>query len=583
MDSCDLIEEPVSGTLVPATVEDGDETQVLVSVGLRSKRIAFLDVKVYVFAVYVSREDAHALATSIDNEGSDVVGSPALLGSLAEKTCCLIFLRDVTAAQVAGGLKEGFLSVGIPEESFAGILQSFSAPMAKGAQVRIKVQPSTGNVLVSPVLHPESTRMTQEPQALKYDLVGGADLCTGFQQLYFGPKSVTPGVSKSLAQLAPMLLQRYPLKSSDGAEPAHEDGDSSPDLAPMTPPSRGVSSEEVTPATPTADHCDEDMSQLPSLPSQDGGKLQGSSSWKNRAGRASGKDKYQFGDLTRSFLQRSRRRSRGVTSESFSQQSAAGEAGEILSFEQKDDAEGSQSSWFSAELVPELNDEAVQVQHLQSTFYKHHTSALRSLFASRWSSRHLELRGKVVCYRRKAEGEVAGMSSLDGARVVVENSRPSELGDFYAFRIIWDGIETWRLATSSRSLAVAWVSTLVGTLRSMQSPLLPLPDEHEQASDEQAADVKADAEANSSLSTTDTEEASAQPKEVSSTGDKATAEVKVSEPATSALKQVVAVKRPLYPELFASRRKYVMLFALALLFGLRRLRQRFVTTPLRVR
>jgi len=128
---------------------------------------------------------------------------------------------------------------------------------------------------------------------------------------------------------------------------------------------------------------------------------------------------------------------------------------DVLVIEDSEDKE----SWVSAADVPQLDEDSLKEQSLQACFSKQHTSAWRSIFAREWSDRFYELHGGVVHRRRALNGDVIDTFSLDGARICVEASTPSESSQAYIFRIEKDG-KAQRLSTQDREIASKWVLAL---------------------------------------------------------------------------------------------------------------------------
>lgn len=479
MASGELVEEPLSGALLPSVLENtigtgspGSPPKVLVATALRTRRIAMVEVQVYVLGVYMSLPAVPRLRSrsgdehpggELDSSGEGAssagqAGVEELLDSEAEKFMVITLLRSVSWKQFTDGLGDSLCgTAGVLREDLEDLIkdvppQSFS----RGSNVCITVRPVEGEVSVLLGDNPEVT-------------VCRPALCRGLHVVYFGPQAVVRGLPESLARqraLIELTGEKGRTNSFEG-DSTESDGGGSASESPRNVASRSWRSEgrgesalaPIPSATELANMSDVRVSGLSSsVASHDTSSRKSTRtrtegmSWKASAGRESGKDGYRFGDLTRTLIQRSRTKSQDDATDLFFPPDWRGPV-EIQ--------EG--ADWVSAGDMPRITREALATQALSGVLHKHHNSPVRGRLVPRWTERYISLEAGTLKYRRRAGGRVTGCESLEGAWVQVEPQKPGG----FVFRVIFprvdDASNFWRLSCQSQQQATRWVLELAGT------------------------------------------------------------------------------------------------------------------------
>jgi len=356
----ELVEEPQSGCLVPAVLTSGSgRLLALVATGLRVKRIAFVDVQVYVLSIYASPAELP--------KASELLDPTVLRDSPAEKVLCLTFLRSVSAKQVTDALNESFENVAetvvVPQEAVQDAAAQLPGSICKGTQIHFTVRPSQGQVEIHVISAPSGSSSSADGCS------GGAvlhqpELCRGVQEIFLGRAPIVRGLHDSLQQRLielPACARAYSASCSD-FDDASEDVDSCSTNSRSPEKDRealaAATAAAAPPVLPTIasggelaslaarEELEEDpqlAAELPSTPQEqrsqemapeaaiamaaddaaaneeeeefadssfsvtaDSFQRQSSGSWKERAKRQSGKEGYKFGDFTRTLMQKAR-------------------------------------------------------------------------------------------------------------------------------------------------------------------------------------------------------------------------------------------------------------------------------------
>lgn len=466
--TAEVAEEPFSGTLLPLALNDG---KVLLGTGLRTKRVAMVEARIYALGFYGMPEDFVELESADCSPlGDDFLGS--LMKSQAEKVFALTMLRTVTGKQIRDGLTEALCNIGgVPREDVNLLTQYFPDSLERGTELQLVVRPELSDVGFS--------------LGSGLEVVRSENLCRGLHEIYFGPRAVVRGLGDSLQRQRLLLAERGILGDSNM--------DNDPDSPEKFSPRRGAlpsMSEHETVNFPQ---------DMPSLPGTDDAKIpiaqstgteiqsftsevstvqsditvdsdmvsssfRSSSSWKEASGRARGKDGYKFGDITRTLIQKKRSRTRSDISSDADPEQVWPAA--LV-------AEGEDASWVVVGDNAKLDAASLARQNLKGQFLKYHGSALRGRLVPQWSLRHYELQAGTLQYRRRPGGKVAGADSLDGARVVSEAPKLSRAGSHYVFRVIKGSDVICRLSSPNQQLAEEWVLAIVGACAYFQKLRVP--------------------------------------------------------------------------------------------------------------
>jgi len=441
----EVVEEPLSATLVPLALQDG---KVLLGTALRTKRIALIDIKIYALAVYAGPEDF--------SEGEFVNGNASaddllatLLTSPAEKVFGLTFLRSVTGKQVEDGLAEGLCNIAkVPREEIEHLTQHLPSSVERGAELQLLVRPLRGDIGFS------------FGSGMEF-LCGKEKLCHGIHEIFFGPESVVRGLGEALQRQRLLLAARGILGNTLPSE--HSASDEAARAAlPSTSENETISFPVLTPrCQASSEAAENDELEVTTIDGE--GSSLGSFSWKQSSGRSRGKEGYKLGDLTRTIIQKTRRNR--SNSENILDQDEVWPAAFV--------AEGERALWVTFGDKDRLDAAAISVQSLKGTFFKYHDSAVRGRLVPQWSVRYYELNAGLLQYRRRAAGKICGADSLDGARIVTEAPKLSRAGAHFVFRIIKGGEAICRLSCPHQQQAVEWVVALAGACTHFRAARIP--------------------------------------------------------------------------------------------------------------
>lgn len=471
----DLIEETLSGAFLPAQLESEDAhpsaAMPLLCCGVRTVRVAFLEVQVYALGVYGRPQIIFGKDTgSITSD--DAVQT--LLKSKDEKVFSLTFLRSVSGTQVSKSLGETLANCGAPKDEFEMIASLIPAHFNKGSELRMLVKPKSSEVIIG--------TMQGETK-----IVPG--VIRAIHEVYFGAKPVVKGMVSSVERLQPWLAATQP----------KDDGDD-----------RDESEVETTARCELESSCDEAPSegakstplpQLVTIPS--GVELQGASeglqsegatspskrsarSWKDTSGRTEGKDGYKFGDITRTLMQKKKRKSTSSESSNDATLTPSTREATLWPGHLTTEGEGESTAWVGICDVPELTAETLSEQSLAGSFYKHHDSPIRGRLVPQWSLRYYELVAGGLQYRRKQSSKLSEAISLDGARVVAEPAKSSSLGEFFVFRIVKGSQTLARLSCDDATVAREWMLAAAAACRYFRSLHDPGPGQETSEGDEDA-------------------------------------------------------------------------------------------------
>jgi hypothetical protein len=440
---------------------------VLLGTALRARRIPVLgNVRIYAFGVYASPDELPPEWLSPDwqppggGEATAAYLMPLLQSSLGEKTLCLTFLRSVNGGQIAKGMEESLCGVaGVKKEEVEALGPALQgASVAEGASVWITLRPREGVVA------------TALPGAEKENTVTSHELIRGLHEVFFGPKSIVLGLEDSFRRRRDDLLVQFGtsaqvVDSDDEVEAPVSPGAETPPMRPSSPSqvARPVvhydGSAAGIPAQQSGEAHDESASQVDATRSDpaQARAMKKRRSWKEAAGREDGGDGYTRGDMVRSFMQKRRSNSSFIASSVLPPEAWPGPLVQ----------EGA-ADWVGAADVPLLQEEAIAAQHLEGSFYKHHTSAVRGTLLPEWTVRHLELSAGTLKYRRFTS-RARFTASLDGAYVVAEETQVSPLGNFYICRVVFPGkgagAEPLRISCTSAATAREWALAMAAACR----------------------------------------------------------------------------------------------------------------------
>eukprot|EP00928_Gymnodinium_smaydae_P040481 TRINITY_DN27451_c2_g1_i3.p1 TRINITY_DN27451_c2_g1~~TRINITY_DN27451_c2_g1_i3.p1 ORF type:complete len:658 (-),score=40.17 TRINITY_DN27451_c2_g1_i3:10-1962(-) len=412
----------------------GSSAKVLVGTALRKKRIAFVDIKVYVLGVYVSPALRDSMATDKDD------ALELLLRSSEEKVFCLTFLRDVTGSQFVNGLRDALCGfAGLPSDILEEHVDCFPSEVSKGGLVRITVKPQEGAVAVyMGGLSKVDTWFTSSA------------ICQAFHDAYFGPNALVKGFEESMLEcLASSQSASSSLLDSSFVSQAQSEFGSAETIA---------NPDDSSPCAST--DCDPRRSMDGTSPCESGSNTPRSRrSWKERSGRSTGNEGYAFGDLSRMVVnnvktRQTERRSQEAPSYTHRAACFAIEAG---------------ADWISAGDVP---DEMATLDRMEGPLMKRHASMIRGRLIPEWSLRKYYLESGCLSYKRRPRGSVKQAFKLQGCHIVVEApklSPSSDSGRVFAFRIIRGREELVHLSSSNQVTAAAWVKSLVAACRYFQN------------------------------------------------------------------------------------------------------------------
>jgi len=456
-------EEPISGTMVPVTLESniqddshpGTPVKVLLGMALRVKRIVMVDVQVYVLAVYGDPDEV------VDAASSTGVDSPqqlltSLHQSVREKVFCLTFLRAVSGPQLVDGLRESLCQIaGVPAEDVATATQHIPSSVPKASQLRIVTRPQSGEVEFSSQTIPGVGGVFQLP-----------DFVRGLHEVYLGPRAVVRGLGESMQRQRALLLAREGSDAgADEESNASNAGDSfdcvwqgrqsTPDA-----PASSDASTAVSPGqsfdTARSEGGGANPNEGPEQPAMTPRRLERLGSWREAAGRSKGGDRYKFGDLTRTLFKKAQSRTNSFGEE---QSPSLVDQGSDEPWLGALSLEGEADPWVSIDAVPTLDASALTTLRVEGSLFKHHTSPVRGVLVPQWSNRHFELKGGALQYSRRLGGKSSGKMSLDGAQVVAEPPKVSNNGECFVFRVISGGV-SWRLSCPQTDMAVRWVVSI---------------------------------------------------------------------------------------------------------------------------
>jgi len=200
----DLVDEPISGSKVPAVFEE-DKAKVLMGTAVRFKRVAFLDIQIYTFGVY----GQYKKILGEDDKSADEM-MEALLTSQEDKVFSLVFLRAVTGQQAGDGLADGLMKIGgATQEDIDEFGKHLPPQIPKGSEMRFVLKPKLGEV---------EFRCSVAPDAevnLKLPSLGPA-----LHKVMFGPQSPLTGLSDSLLRQGKMNAARDRRGSAADSSPA---------------------------------------------------------------------------------------------------------------------------------------------------------------------------------------------------------------------------------------------------------------------------------------------------------------------------------------------------------------------------
>lgn len=444
----DLVEEPISGSLLPATLDDDSSSppKLLLGFGVRVKRVAMIDVQIYVLSVYGQHDEIFG---SSDFDGSDMpVCSPVasgkseeqlmhtLLSSPAEKVVCLTFLRSITGKRAFDGLSEGLVKIGgAPKEEVEELKSHIPLQIPKASELRFVVKPQLGEVRFRCSVVPDGERSLMLP-----------GVCQGVHKVYFGPQSIIQGLGTSLLRQRPINEARYGIdRCNSGQSTAGSFSYSESD--PGEPPAR----ERIQPRSEAEGGLTTISSgvQLDSLAKQkqaNTGSSVGAATKANVGNAHGGQDSAA---LVNACLNQN--------SEMLPGEVEPWPGALMISLEE------SVQPWIVLPDVSDFNEAKLRSQNIQGIFYKHHnTSLIRGSLAPKWTTRYYELQSGVLRYRRRAGGKYCGDMSLDGARVVAESPKVSRLGECFIFRVIVKQTTAVTLSSTDKNLVTEWVHAIAG-------------------------------------------------------------------------------------------------------------------------
>jgi hypothetical protein len=443
----DLVEEPISGSLLPVTLDDDSSSppKVLLGFGVRVKRFAMIDIQIYALSVYGQHDEVFG---SSDIDDSDMpVCSPVssgkseeqlmhkLLSSPAEKVVCLTFLRSITGKQAFDGLSEGLVKIGgAPKEEVEELKNHIPLQIPKASELRFVVKPQLGEVRFRCSVVPDGERSLMLP-----------GVCQGVHNVYFGPQSIIQGLGTSLLRQRPLNEARYGIdrcNSGQSTAGSFSYSESDPGDSPARERNQPRSEAEGGLTTISSGV------QLDSLAKEkqaDTGSSIGAST-KANVGNAHGVE--DSAALVNACLNQN--------SQILPGEVEPWPGALMISMEE------SVQPWIVLPDVSDFNEAKLRSQSIQGIFYKHHTSSIRGALAPKWTTRYYELQSGVLRYRRRASGKYCGEISLDGARVVAEGPKVSRLGECFIFRVIVKQTTAVMLSSPDKNLVTEWVHAIAG-------------------------------------------------------------------------------------------------------------------------
>jgi hypothetical protein len=446
----ELFEDPSTGALLPMRLPGHEEgnPKSLIGTAVRYKRVAFVDVQIYVLGVYASPQE---LLGSLGVGPTVEHIMKTVFKSNAEKVFSLTFMRALPSQKVVETLIESLCGLGgVAEEEARKITPLLPSSIERGTQALLLINSLSGEISVGDLV------------------VHCPDVISGLHRLYFGTQPVVVGFKASvearLHALQAELVGSSVSASSDslsGGESTESDSNWVND---------GSSHTACVKAKPPIE------SRLPRIMSAEmqtfGNEASqpvppASRSWKESSGRMGGPDAYKFGDLTRSLV----RNIKKPTDASAQGPPWPGALVVEMPSETTEENEIQQPLWVQTDSVPELNVESAAEQRLQGVFYKHHTSLVRGRVLPQWSLRHFELTQGVLRSRRHGRSKSGKALPLTGMRIVAEKPRLAASGDCYVFRVVrhFDGAVCARLSSPDMRQATEWVRALAAVCASNRS------------------------------------------------------------------------------------------------------------------
>jgi len=200
----DLVDEPISGSKLPAVFEE-DKSKVLLGTAVRFKRVAVIDVQIYALAVY----GQYKKILGGDGKSADEMMN-ALLTSQEDKVLSLVFLRAVTGQQAGDGLADGLMKIGgATQEDIDEFKKHLPPQIPKGSEMRFVMKPKLGEMEFRCSVAPEGKVNLKLPS-----------LNPAMHKVMFGPQSVVTGLPDSLLRQGQMNAARDRQGSGARSSPA---------------------------------------------------------------------------------------------------------------------------------------------------------------------------------------------------------------------------------------------------------------------------------------------------------------------------------------------------------------------------
>jgi hypothetical protein len=174
-----------------------------VGAGVREKKVAFINVKVYAVALYVEPGVKAALASWRGHSASSLASNNAFFNSVltapVQKALQIVLVRDITGAQFWGALSESLqprLRAARAGEAWDQALTELgkvfqTRPLTNGMSITLNwIQPSTLQVAVAPT---SSAKATIEAS------IDNKALVSSIFDIYVGDQPISPGAKLQFA------------------------------------------------------------------------------------------------------------------------------------------------------------------------------------------------------------------------------------------------------------------------------------------------------------------------------------------------------------------------------------------------
>lgn len=199
------MKESATGIEFPPSVRvPGTKELHLAGTGVREKRVAIINVKVYGCGVYFDEAAAKEALASFKGHklDKDAAFSKALLDSTFEKAITIVLNRDIDSNNFSEGLNENLAprlkALGAPPEVLSTFVGAFPQGGKLKNRTRIFLGLADGGVSVCVVPPGDVGPALQPPEGVQTATAKSPLLVSALTDVYVGVDSVAPSLRRSL-------------------------------------------------------------------------------------------------------------------------------------------------------------------------------------------------------------------------------------------------------------------------------------------------------------------------------------------------------------------------------------------------